>query len=821
MGKMHSMPVFDTIQEGFSELASQYSIDRETKYCFLPLNDEVRSKSTPVSSRGMGSILHQLQWVEKALQACGKACHRARRERRLDGLATPNILSSKSNIATDFTAALKHDILKVESFYEARHAIVKKKAKLLRDHYRITESTALHHANGVDLEDVTAAFFDLRDAIKQLQWYGLVNFSKIVGRLGKLGGGETWPSKTNLGVSDTYLAIEKECLKDLVYVDDWIARLQLEGLPGSTQTSSLPQQEYCKDLPLRLLISAAIVIDQDDALSLNEILEEVRKNQELDDSTQQEFLFALLRFSTLNGCKGSVERLVSSIRSLGGFGDHLHWLIVKIGRRKKLRNQEIQVLSIPQTIVRSGVVTESIDQLIYVIDQLGLMLKDFFYQTDSFGRLPIHHAVQYGLFEVCQAILKYMKGSEAAQTSIASSPALLPDFEGLTALDIAVLTGNAAVTEILLEDHYHRTEQGASTKVPGNLLTTALKLDSFTIVQLLHTLPFDVNYKDQNDETALYLAVRSGRLDYVTLILKMPSRHGKMDLNAREAAYGWTPLILACVKGNMPVMELLLQAGANPKVHDLFGWSPKDHAAFRGYLPMAKLLMELELGNSKVSSPHNGFQKLGQRAKNASPSLEYPTSVGQDVPPNCSQVYVNLGPLDSYNTATAVNLDPYVAPDAFSPQREADFQVEIRAIDSGQSSGIIQLPVLEDLANKPWRFLTKNTRTFKLAFNIFHAKTAAHNESQLIGSAIALLENLKQGLGSKRESLIRDFTIPILQKDTLSFMGTVTFYFVTVTPFPHPVPTAGIKNDFRRDGSPSIIGHRGIFRIFVPMTLIK
>lgn len=713
---------------------------------------------------------------------------------------------------------MKHNLLKVESFYKTKHAIIQQRLSVLQNHYGIIESTALDDASAVEIEDLTAAFFDLRDAIKHLQWYDLVNFSKIVGRLGKLGGEVTLPSWVNdLRIPDTHLATQTVCLRNLGYVDDWIARLRLEGCRGFTKTLLL-QQSYCRDLPSPPLISAAIAIGQDDASSLDKILEEVRKTLDFDESTQQRFLFALLHFSTLNGCRRSVERLISSIRSLWGFGDHLHWLVIKIGRRKKLQGRKIQVQSTPEIMVQSGVVTETIDQLIHVINRLGFMLKGFLHKKDSFGRFPLHHAVQYGLSEVCKVIIKYMKGFEAAQSSCASSSALLPDSEGLTALDIAVLTGNATITEILLRDN---CGAGADSKVPSNVFTTALKLGSFTIVQLLHTMVVDVNYKDQNDETALYLAVRSGRQEYVTMVLDVPRKHSRMDMNAAEGVHGWTPLILACVKGNMLVMELLLRAGADPKVHDLFGWTAKDHAAFRGHLPMAKVLMALDVGSPKAISQCNGPQKPKQRIKKASPSFGYPAYVGQHVPLDCSQIYVNLGPLDTYNAVIAVNLAPYVAPDAYTLQREADFQVEIRTIDRDQSSDVIQLPVLEDLANKPWRFLTSDARSFKLAFDIFHAKTVAHKGGQLIGSAIALLESLKQGLGPKRESLRRDFAIPILHKDTLNFIGTVTFSFVIVTPFPHPRPTAGIELGFRRDDSPTIIGHRGTSQISTPTTLIK
>ena len=115
------------------------------------------------------------------------------------------------------------------------------------------------------------------------------------------------------------------------------------------------------------------------------------------------------------------------------------------------------------------------------------------------------------------------------------------------------------------------------------------------------------------------------------------------------------------------------------------------------------------------------------------------------------------------------------------------------------------------MANKPWRFTTKNVTEFKLAFNIFRADADVQDRSAIIGSAVALLDSLKQGLGPKRESLIRDFTIPILRKDTLEFMGTLTFYFLIITPYPYPrtVPQLEPKWGLEKHSSSTIIGYRG------------
>ena len=700
----------------------------------------------------------------------------------------------------EFIAALKHNLLKVVSFYKARHAIIQQRVNALCQHFRLPENTALDYVNEIDVEDLLDAFLDLRDAITRLQWYGLVNFSRILGRLGKYGQGISWPSKTDdLRIPNTQLRSQAACHRDLGFVDDWIARLRLGGCRGSTKTSLL-QQEYFKDLPSLLLITAATATGQNGPLNLDKILEKFQDSNLSDDSVRQRLLFALLHFSIPNGSSRSVERLLSSIESPLGFGDHLHWLVIKVGCRKRMRNREIQFQSLPQIMGQNGLLTATMNQLIQVIHRLGFMLKDSLHKVDAFGRLPLHHAVQYGLSEVCEAILEYMKGYD----SITSSSALLPDSEGLTALDIAVLTGNAVIADILLVDHCHSTKIGG---LPGRLLSTAFKLGSLTIVQLLGTLAFDIQYQDHNDETVLYLAVRSGRLEYVAAALDLSCQHGKLDLNATEAVYGWTPLILACVKGYSLIMDLLIRAGADPKVQDVFGWSAKDHAAFRGYLLMANALLALEGGCSRTSSLCNSLETLERNIGKACSSLEYPAQVEQGIPPSSCQVLVNLGLLDTYKRVTAVDLGPYVAPAIYTPQREADFEVEIRALNTDQSSGIIQLPVLADLTNKPWRFLTDDAKDIKLAFNIFQAESVPNKEKQLIGSAIALLGNLKLGLGSKRESLIRDFTIPILHKDTLNFIGTITFYLIIITPFPHP--TAGIANDILEDESTRIIGHRG------------
>lgn len=82
-------------------------------------------------------------------------------------------------------------------------------------------------------------------------------------------------------------------------------------------------------------------------------------------------------------------------------------------------------------------------------------------------------------------------------------------------------------------------------------------------------------------------------------ILQACKGNSNLNLGAREVVYGWTALILAAARGDSAVVELLPQAGADPKTPDHISWKANDHAAFRGWLPMATKLTGLVPEHSK------------------------------------------------------------------------------------------------------------------------------------------------------------------------------------------------------------------------------
>jgi glycerophosphodiester phosphodiesterase len=95
-------------------------------------------------------------------------------------------------------------------------------------------------------------------------------------------------------------------------------------------------------------------------------------------------------------------------------------------------------------------------------------------------------------------------------------------------------------------------------------------------------------------------------------------------------------------------------------------------------------------------------------------------------------------------------------------------------------------------------------------FNIFCATPANGRKGILVGSGTALLESHSCGFGAKCESLIRDHTVPILERETLNFMGTVTFTFVIAKPFMH-LSTPSINYSIKEADQVQLVGHRGTF----------
>lgn len=302
--------------------------------------------------------------------------------------------------------------------------------------------------------------------------------------------------------------------------------------------------------------------------------------------------------------------------------------------------------------------------------------------------------------------------------------------------------------------------------------------------------------RDSPGPTRLYLAAQANDEAVVKAILASPAaRHDQ--LNVIETAKGWTPLFIACAKGFAPIVRLLIGSEANQGLVDFAGWTAQEHAVFRGHLKVAKLLATQKFGEHGAPSA-----RLQPRAKRP---------VHYQRQSNSSQIFVYLGPSHTRSNLEPVELRLHSLGNNIDASNKTSFGVMIKAQGTCDNvSYSIQLPVLEKMVNKPVSFSTKDPEKVTLIFELFRRTSTSDNSVQIIGTGIALLQSLRQGLAPKRESLIRHYTVPILQSGLMNCIGAITFSVLVITPFPLENPLPKVSPGFWKVRGPyPVVGHRG------------
>jgi ankyrin repeat protein len=97
----------------------------------------------------------------------------------------------------------------------------------------------------------------------------------------------------------------------------------------------------------------------------------------------------------------------------------------------------------------------------------------------------------------------------------------------------------------------------------------------------------DANQKDNGGFTALILAARAGSVPAVQTLV----RHGA-DANLRGGLNDWTPLMHTIHKNQIGTARALLDGGADVNARGRSGETPLMMAAGYGYTPLVELLLE-------------------------------------------------------------------------------------------------------------------------------------------------------------------------------------------------------------------------------------
>ena len=136
-----------------------------------------------------------------------------------------------------------------------------------------------------------------------------------------------------------------------------------------------------------------------------------------------------------------------------------------------------------------------------------------------------------------------------------------------TCLHLVVLIGFSAAHAGSYEDFFNAIAQD----------------DAGTVQQLL-ARGFDANTLDSKGNLGLMMAIRTPSPKVAQVLANAP----KIDLN-KLSAQGESPLMLAAIKGYLPLAEVLIKKGADV---NKTGWTPLHYAASNAHLPVIKLLLE-------------------------------------------------------------------------------------------------------------------------------------------------------------------------------------------------------------------------------------
>ena len=715
---------------------------------------------------------------------------------------------------------------------------------------------------------------ELRAQLRNLKWYGEVNrrgFIKITKKLDKkVPNASTQqryleskvdlkPFATNISLQETLKTINDSLftLGEMQFSDDQSSTGSLHSLRRTTSKNSLCLPEGSADR-----VEHALRLDDVDVLST--VLEEARSIPEDRDATSYTVLcLNLLQRAISCRARDCVTTLLGQVETLDEDDDInnrncIHRLVISIGRSKPsvpsvdaatdsydelfdstdyitpaaapiLASQAIRSKEV-NNATNSGKRANGVAVIQYLLDNLRPKQQGALQARDLYGRLPLHYAAQYGLVAICQLLLECMQAWGHNTAAEASDTLLWQDTDGYTPLHLSVIGGHTLTTETLLHAEHKRSStcykpsnHELSTKA-SDVLALATKKNFVEIVKLLVAAGVDVNHQDDQGETALHVAARLGHAECAKALLDAEGKE-RASTELAESTFGWTPLFIACVDGQLGIVELLVSAGADVDRLDTSGWTAKEHAALRGHMEIAKALADVTAAPATSEPDGSAYTSLsttpsapsfaerksngvlnGNGTMNTTEALK---TFGHRYLSKESMVLVSLGTMDMRKPTEAVKLDRIPLTNAHSTQLDTALSVVVSATGAKGEPSITDLPVQDNVNTEPIVFTTLDTAKVQLNFDI--VPTYAGSHEQRVGRGVALLSSINPSIGSKRINLQGDLTVPIVAASTLDVIGSVQFNFLIITPFSHP--NMGISEDqtyWKRMASTMVIGHRGL-----------
>ncbi|XP_055384961.1 uncharacterized protein LOC129614395 isoform X2 [Condylostylus longicornis] len=247
---------------------------------------------------------------------------------------------------------------------------------------------------------------------------------------------------------------------------------------------------------------------------------------------------------------------------------------------------------------------------------------------DNAGWTPLHYAAFEGFHEVCVQILEsgakidecdnegktalHLAAQEGRQKCIQALLEIHDTFmdqkahDGKTAFRLACLEGHVDCIQTLLKFGCDVNSKDADSRTTLYILALENKLD--VVKYLLDVTEVDVNIPDSEGRTALHVAAWQGHAEMVKLLITLGNANvNAMDLECR------TPLHSCAWQGNHDVMTILLYFGAIPDHACKQGATALGISAQEGHDKCVAIL--LKYGANPYKSDHCGRTPIKLAAK--------------------------------------------------------------------------------------------------------------------------------------------------------------------------------------------------------------
>ncbi|XP_025080554.1 uncharacterized protein LOC112556099 [Pomacea canaliculata] len=200
-------------------------------------------------------------------------------------------------------------------------------------------------------------------------------------------------------------------------------------------------------------------------------------------------------------------------------------------------------------------------------------------------------------------------------------PCHLAAFLGFTDLVVLYLDNGAEVNAV-------------NSKMDTTLLWAA-RWSHLDIVKVLLDRCADTSIENDKGSTALYWAVRYGHTECVKLLVSQ----GKADIGQTRKLGLVSPIVLASALGFLPIVQILIENGADPNTCIRGKERPLHHAAKEGYPEVVSYLLEKgagidhadEIGDTALlHAARHGFAKCVQVLLNRGANHKHKNHMGED-----------------------------------------------------------------------------------------------------------------------------------------------------------------------------------------------